>query len=122
MASEPTARRGCGRSPDRRQRPPCTRSASVSAPWLFVTFIGGLLSAFIIGFYQESLVEFSTIILFIPFVIGLSGNVAIQGATVIVRGMATGDIQPDNIKRVVRSELAVGLINGVIFGVLAQLM
>lgn len=87
-------------------------------PWLFVTFIGGLLSAFIMGFYKDSLVEFSTVILFIPFVIGLSGNIAIQGATVIVRGMATGDIQPDNIKRVVRSELAVGLINGVIFGVL----
>jgi magnesium transporter len=88
------------------------------APWLFVTFIGGLLSAFIISAYQDSLTEFSTIILFIPFVIGLAGNVAIQGATVIVRGMATGDIQPDNIKRVVRSELAVGLLNGVIFGVL----
>ena len=88
------------------------------APWLFFTFIGGLFSAFILGAYQESLVEFSTIILFIPFVIGLSGNVAIQGATVIVRGVATGDIQPDNIKRVVRSEMAVGLINGVIFGVL----
>ena len=88
------------------------------APWLFVTFLGGLLSAFILGSYKDSLVEFSTVILFIPFVIGLSGNIAIQGATVIVRGMATGDIQPDNIKRVVRSELAVGLINGVIFGVL----
>lgn len=88
------------------------------APWLFVTFLGGLLSAFIIGAYQDTLVEFATIVLFIPFVIGLAGNVAIQGATVIVRGMATGDIQADNLKRVVRSELAVGLINGVIFGVL----
>lgn len=88
------------------------------APWLFVTFLGGLLSAFIIGAYQDSLVEFTTLILFVPFVIGLSGNVALQGATVIVRGMATGDIQPDNIQRVVRSEISVGLINGIIFGVL----
>ncbi len=88
------------------------------APWLFVTFIGGLFSAYVISAYQDSLVEFSTIILFIPFVIGLAGNVAIQGATVIVRGMATGNIKPDNLKRVVKSELAVGLINGVIFGVL----
>jgi magnesium transporter len=88
------------------------------APWLFTTFLGGLFSAFIINSYQGSLMEFSTIILFIPFVIGLSGNVAIQGATVIVRGMATGDIQKDNIQRVVRSELAVGCFNGLIFGVL----
>jgi magnesium transporter len=88
------------------------------APWLFTTFLGGLLSALIISNYQDSLIEFSTIILFIPFVIGLSGNVAIQGATVIVRGMATGDIQDDNINRVVRSELSVGVLNGLIFGVL----
>jgi len=88
------------------------------APWLFTTFIGGLLSAAIIGRYEGSLAEFSTIILFIPFVIGLSGNVAIQGATVIVRGMATGDIQRDNINRVIRSELAVGCFNGLIFGAL----
>ena len=90
----------------------------VRAPWLLTTFFGGLLSALVIGSYRESLVEFSTIILFIPFVIGLAGNVAIQGATVIVRGMATGDIQADNMKRVVRSELLVGVMNGVIFGLL----
>ncbi|GJL78293.1 MAG: magnesium transporter MgtE [Nitrospinaceae bacterium] len=92
------------------------------APWLFTTFIGGLFSAFIISSYQISLVEFSTIIMFIPFVIGLSGNIAIQGATVIVRGMATGDIQQDNIKRVIRSELAVGCFNGLIFGVLCAVL
>ena len=88
------------------------------APWLFTTFLGGLLSAFIINSFEGSLIEFSTIILFIPFVIGLSGNIAIQGATVIVRGMATGDIKEDNIKRVIRSELTVGITNGVIFGLL----
>ncbi len=88
------------------------------APWLFTTFLGGLISALIIGSYRDSLAEFATIVLFIPFVIGLAGNVAIQGATVIVRGMATGDIQSDNIKKVVRSELWVGFLNGVIFGIL----
>lgn len=87
-------------------------------PWLFTTFVGGLLSAFIISSYQGSLAEFPALVLFIPFVIGLSGNVAIQGATVIVRGMATGDIKEDNIKRVIRSELVVGIFNGVIFGTL----
>ena len=88
------------------------------APWLFTTFIGGLISAFIIASYKDSLVEFATVVLFIPFVIGLAGNVAIQGATVIVRGLATGDIQSDNIAWVVKSELLVGLSNGLIFGIL----
>jgi magnesium transporter len=88
------------------------------APWLFTTFIGGLASASIIGAFQNALVEFATIVLFIPFVIGLAGNVGIQGATVIVRGLATGDIQDDNLHTVIRSELLVGMANGMIFGVL----
>ncbi|MBC8287348.1 MAG: magnesium transporter [Nitrospinae bacterium] len=88
------------------------------APWLFTTFIGGLVSAWMLGFYQTTLAEFAAIIFFIPFVIGLAGNVGIQGATVIVRGMATGDIQKDNLATVVKSELSVGILNGVIFGLL----
>jgi len=60
--------------------------------------------------------EFTTVIFFIPFVLGLAGNVGIQGATVIVRGLATGDIQSDNLNRVLKSEIKVGLFNGIIFG------
>ena len=88
------------------------------APWLFTTFIGGLVSAWILGFYQTTLVDFAAVIFFIPFVIGLAGNVGIQGATVIVRGLSTGDIQKDNLALVVKSELSVGVLNGVIFGLL----
>ena len=48
--------------------------------------------------------------------LGLAGNVGIQGATVIVRGLATGDIQSDNLNRVLKSEIKVGLANGIIIG------
>ncbi|MFQ5450385.1 MAG: magnesium transporter [Nitrospinaceae bacterium] len=94
------------------------RKIRARAPWLFTTFIGGLISATVLGAFKNTLSDFAAIILFIPFVIGLAGNVAIQGATVIVRGMATGDIQSDNIKTVVKSELLVGISNGLIFGTL----
>jgi magnesium transporter len=86
------------------------------APWLFTTFIGGMISAFILKSFEISMSEFTTVIFFIPFVLGLAGNVGIQGATVIVRGLATGDIQSDNLNRVLKSEIKVGLSNGIIFG------
>ena len=88
------------------------------APWLFTTLIGGLVSAWILGLYQTTLIDFTAVIFFIPFVIGLAGNVGIQGATVIVRGLATGDIQKNNLSMVVKSELSVGILNGVIFGLI----
>ena len=88
------------------------------APWLFTTFIGGIISAWILGIFDNTLSEYTAIILFIPFVIGLAGNVGIQGATVIVRGLATGDIQEDNITHIVKNEILVGMLNGTIFGFL----
>ena len=88
------------------------------APWLLTTFIGGLVSAWLLGAYQTTLADYAAVIFFIPFVMGLAGNVGIQGATVIVRGLATGDIQKDNLATVVKSEISVGILNGVIFGLL----
>ncbi len=93
-----------------------SRKIAARAPWLFTTFIGGMISAFILKSFQITLSEFTAVILFIPFVLGLAGNVGIQGATVIVRGLATGDIQSDNLNRVLKSEIKVGLFNGIIFG------
>ena len=92
------------------------------APWLITTFVGGLISACILQTFKITITEFTTVIMFIPFVLGLAGNVGIQGGTVIVRGLATGDIQMDNIKTVVLSEIQVGLINGAIFGALCGLV
>ncbi|MDH5763118.1 MAG: magnesium transporter, partial [Nitrospinota bacterium] len=86
------------------------------APWLFTTFIGGMISAVVLKSFQVSLPELTAVIFFIPFVLGLAGNVGIQGATIIVRGLATGDIQNDNLKTVLKSEIKVGLSNGLIFG------
>jgi len=88
------------------------------APWLFTTFVGGIISAWILGYFDGTLSEYAAIILFIPFVIGLAGNVGIQGATIIVRGLATGDIQEDNIAHIVKNEILVGVLNGTIFGIL----
>ena len=95
-----------------------TSKIKVRAPWLLTTFIGGLLSAYILKQFQTTITDFSTVLFFIPFVLGISGNVGLQGSTVIIRGLATGDIQKDNILTVVRSELVVGIANGIIFGFL----
>ena len=88
------------------------------APWLFITFVGGIISAWILGLFDGTLSEYAAIILFIPFVIGLAGNIGIQGATIIVRGLATGDIQEDNIAHIVKNEILVGVLNGAIFGII----
>ena len=99
-----------------------TNKILARAPWLLITLIGGLFSAYILNYFQATIREFATIVFFIPFVMGIAGNIGLQGATVIVRGLATGDIKNDNILTVVRSEVLVGISNGFIFGVLCGLI
>ena len=93
-----------------------SRKIAARAPWLFTTFLGGMISAYVLKSFQISMIEFTAVIFFIPFVLGLAGNVGIQGATVIVRGLATGDIQSDNLSTIIKSEIKVGISNGIIFG------
>ena len=88
-------------------------------PWLFTTFAGGIISALILKQFKFTLSEYSIVKFFIPFVLGLAGNIGIQGATVIVRGIATGDIKPDNLRSTIIKEIAVGCFNGVIFGLVS---
>jgi len=53
-----------------------TRSKIMArVPWLLTTFIGGLVSAYILKSFELTLTEFSMVLLFIPFVLGLAGNV-----------------------------------------------
>ena len=84
-------------------------------PWLLTAFIGGGIGAYIISSYSEIFNIFTTIIFFIPFVIGLLGNAEIKGATVILEGLVNGSVQSDNIKTLVLSEVWVGILNGLIF-------
>jgi magnesium transporter len=91
-------------------------------PWLMLTFVGGMISAYLLHHFETNMKEFGTVIFFLPFVLGLAGNISIQGATVLVRGLATGDIQKDNLKKVVSSEISVGVLNGVAFGVLCGII
>jgi len=50
-----------------------TNKIAARAPWLFITFIGGILSAYILNQFEGTLTDFATIIIFIPFVIGIWG-------------------------------------------------
>ncbi len=91
-------------------------------PWLFATLVGGIASAMILNSFEPLMVKYAAVIFFIPFVIGLSGNIAIQGSTVLVRGLATGEVRPENLSSVIISEIGVGGLNGLIFGVVCGLL
>ncbi|MFQ6673742.1 MAG: magnesium transporter, partial [Fidelibacterota bacterium] len=67
-------------------------SVKLRLPWLFATWIGGVVVARISGYF-ESVLSFVAVAAFIPVILGMGGNVGTQSSTIIVRGFATGRIQ-----------------------------
>jgi magnesium transporter len=87
-------------------------------PWLIAGLFGGLLAAAVISHFESSLKKILALSFFFPVVMAMGGNTGTQAATVVVRGLATGDISLVNIGKRVWLEIRVALINGVICGLL----
>jgi len=68
------------------------RSTRLRLPWLLVSVVGGLVDAFVISRFAGAL-EVVQMAFFIPLIPLMGGNVAIQSATIVVRGLAVGDIR-----------------------------
>ncbi len=94
------------------------RSTRIRLPWLFASFLGGILAIFIIAHFEESLKQVSYLALFIPVIMGMGGNIGIQSSTIVVRGIATGRINIRHLWTVVSKELAIGMILGVFYGLI----
>jgi len=98
------------------------RMAWVRFPWLFVSWVGGIGAAWLIGSFREELSKVIALAAFMPVIIGMAGNVGTQSATIIVRGLATGRISPNAWLRVVSKQLIVGVILGGAYGLLLGVM
>ncbi|MCI1958934.1 MAG: magnesium transporter [Clostridia bacterium] len=82
--------------------------------WLLVLMISGTFSSAIISGYQSVLESSVLLASFIPILMDTGGNAGSQASTLIIRGMAVGEIGLNDILKVIWKELRVGIICGVI--------
>lgn len=88
------------------------------APWLFASWLGGIIAVVIITFFQKELQKVLALASFIPIVMGMGGNIATQSSTIVVRGIATGRINMKELSRVVFKEMRVGMLLGSVYGLI----
>ena len=93
-------------------------NARARLPWLFATWIGGIVTMSIIGYFDNMLQSLVLLAAFIPIVAGMGGNVATQSSSIVVRGIATGRIDIGKDLQLILKELSVGLILGALYGLL----
>lgn len=86
------------------------------ARWLVILFIGELLTATAMGYFQSEIERAVVLALFIPLIISSGGNSGSQAATLIIRSLAIGEISIRDWWRVMKREILSGLILGGILG------
>ncbi|WP_292111518.1 magnesium transporter [Mesorhizobium sp.] len=87
-------------------------------PWLLVNLGTAFLAASVIGLFDRTIEHIVALAVLMPIVAGMGGNAGSQTMTVTVRALATRDLDIYNAARIIRRELGVGFINGVVFAVL----
>ena len=88
------------------------------APWLAVLFLGEMLTATAMAYFEAEIAQAVVLALFIPLIISSGGNSGSQASTLVIRAMALGEVSLRDFWRVTRREFATGLALGGILGVI----
>jgi magnesium transporter len=91
-------------------------------PWLLVNLFTAILASAVIAQFEATIAQLVALAVLMPIVASMGGNAGTQSLTVAVRALATKDLTGANVWRVIRRELLVGVINGVVFAVIMGLV
>jgi len=97
------------------------RVAEKRVIWLIILALAGFISGSVLEHYSFLLSSIITLSFFIPILMNTSGSAGTQAATVVVRGIATGEIKLGDIWRVIRKEFLIGILMGIIAGLITAL-
>lgn len=91
-------------------------------PWLIVNLVTAILAASVVGIFEGTISKVVTLATFMPIVAGMGGNAGTQSLTIVVRGIALGELTGENAKRVFLKELLVGLTTGAVIGFIIAIL
>jgi magnesium transporter len=98
-----------------------SRMVRKRAGWLVILFLGEMLTATAMGFFEGEIEKAVVLALFVPLIISSGGNSGSQATTLVIRAMALGEIRLRDWWRVMRREVLAGLALGTILGIIGFL-
>mgnify|MGYP000627661588 FL=1 len=87
-------------------------------PWLVVNLVTAVLVSLVIGLFNATIEQMVALAVLMPIVASMGGNAGAQTMTVTVRALAMRELDGGRLRRLIRREMVVGVVNGVIFAVL----
>ena len=111
-----------GVTSDERISTPPGESLSKRLPWLAVNLVTAFIAASVVSLFEHTIDQVVALAVFMPIVAGMGGNAGTQTLTVIVRGIALGELNWGNTRKALFKEALVGLGNGLVLGTLGALV
>ncbi len=97
---------------------PVLVSARKRIPWLLINLVTAFAAGGVVAIFENTIARAAALAVFMPIIAGQGGNAGIQTVTIVVRGIALGEIEPRDGRAILVKEFALGLIRGVLFGVI----
>ena len=91
-------------------------SVKYRLPWLLINLVTAIFASAIVGLFEVTIEKVVSLATFMSIVSGMGGNAGTQTLTIIVRGLALGELNSENVKRVLFKEFGIGIITGVAVG------
>jgi magnesium transporter len=107
---------------DDRAFTPARESFRKRLPWLGINLMTAFLATVVVAIFEPTIDKLAAVAIFMPVVAGMGGNAGTQTLTVIVRGIALGELTWSNSRKALMKEATVGLGNGVVLGIIAALV
>lgn len=92
------------------------RIVRLRLPWLVASIVGGFAVSIVVKQFEATLLRMVALASFMPLIAAMGGNVGAQSATIVVRSLATGQLQRAEWIKVMGREFSVGLLLGVSYG------
>jgi len=86
--------------------------------WLSINLLTAFLASSVVGIFEGTISQVVALATFMPIVSGMGGNAATQTLTIMIRGIATGELRYENQRKVLKKELTVAIIDGILIGIL----
>jgi len=96
-----------------------SKTSKTRATWLTINLLNAVLASLVIGMFEHTLDAIVALAVLMPIVANMAGTASVQTMTVMVRQMALGEITIGNLKPILKKEINISLLNGLLFGILS---
>jgi len=101
---------------------PVVLSSRRRTVWLGINLLTAVLASWVIGQFEDTIEKLVALAVLMPIVASMGGIAGSQTLTLVIRGIATGQVAKSNARRLLNKEFAVGILNGVTWALVVALI